>query len=81
MAVELERDDLCTRLGQREGERPEAGTDLEHAVAVADPRQAHDSAGGVRIGEEVLAQRAARAQPVLREQGAHGRRREEAHPR
>ena len=39
--------------------------------------EAHDAAGGIRVGEEVLAQRPARLQVVRVEQGPDRRRREQ----
>ena len=51
-------------LGQRERQRTEAGADLDHAVAGADLGEAGDAPHGVRVGDEVLAEVAARGQAV-----------------
>jgi hypothetical protein len=74
VAVELERHHVRTGLGQRDGERPDAGTDLEHAVAGAHVGEPHDLAGEVRVGEEVLAQGPAGPAVVRGEEVAHGAR-------
>ena len=55
-------------LGQREGERAEAGADLDDAIARADVGQAGDAPDGVGVGDEVLTEAATRGQPVVGEQ-------------
>ena len=52
---------------------PTPGPDLDDAVAGLDAGEAHDAPRGVRVGEEVLAERLARAQVVRGEQLADRR--------
>jgi hypothetical protein len=54
--VGLDREHARPRAGERDRERPQAGTDLEDAVAGADARVRDDRAGEVRVGEEMLAE-------------------------
>ena len=79
MTVDLERDDAAPALEERQRERSEAGADLEHAVARVDSGEADDAPRRVGVGEEVLAQRLARAQVVAREQLADGGGGEQGH--
>ena len=55
-------------LGQRERERPEPGADLDDVVAGADPCEFGDAPHGVRVGDEVLTEIAARREAVIIEQ-------------
>ncbi len=55
--VELDREDLRPRRGERNGERSEARADLEDAIAPADLGEGGDPAGEVRVDEEVLTER------------------------
>ncbi len=57
-------------VGERDRERAEAGSDLDHPVAGPGLRQAHDAPHGVGIDHEVLAQGPARPQTVRRQQVA-----------
>ena len=70
MAVDLESEDLARLLGQGEGERPDAGADFEDTSSRSEPGQAGDAPGGVRVGQEVLAESPAGTHPVGGEQGA-----------
>ena len=70
VTVELQRGHLRSRTGERDGERSHAGSDLEHPVAGADAGERDDPARGVGVGEEVLAERPARAQAVRVEEPA-----------
>ena len=54
LAIDLEREHRASALPQREREGTEPGSDLQHPVAGVDPGEAHDAAGRVGIGEEVL---------------------------
>jgi hypothetical protein len=58
-AVDLHRGHHRAGLGERQRQRAEAGTDLDHPVARADLRKGRDLADGVRIGDEVLTEVAA----------------------
>ena len=51
------------RLEQAEGQRAEAGADLQHDVVRTDPGRRDDAADGVGVGDEVLAALLARPQP------------------
>ncbi len=62
-----------------ERQRSETRPDLEDVLAGFELGEAGDAARGVRVGEEVLAQRLARTEPVLREQCAHGPGRQGGH--
>ena len=60
-------------LGQRQRQRAQPGADLDHAIAGTDAGQAGDAAHRVRVGHEVLAERAPGGQAVGRQQVAHRR--------
>ena len=82
MAVELQGQDLAAgrhRLGQGDRQRADPGPDLEHPVAGAHTGQADDAAGGVGVGQEVLAESAAGAEVMGGEKAPHVRRREQPH--
>jgi len=51
-------------VGQRHGERPEAGSDLEDPLARAGSGELRDPPGKVRVGQEVLAERLGRTDAV-----------------
>jgi hypothetical protein len=68
MAVELECGHPRAGGGEGNRERSRTRADLEHALARTDPREADDPTSCVGIGEEVLAERAARPQAVRAEQ-------------
>ena len=55
-------------LGERQRQRAEPGADLDHVVAGADTGEGGDPAHGVGVGDEVLAEVAARGQAGLVEQ-------------
>ena len=76
VTVDLHRRHRRPGLGQRQGQGPEAGADLDHVVAGADAGQAGDAAHGVGVGHEVLPQRPAGVQAVCLEQPADVPRRE-----
>ena len=76
-AVDLDGGDRGARLRQRQRERAEPGADLDDAVARTDPGEPGDAPDGVRIDDEVLAERRRRAQPV----GGRGARRRDARER
>jgi hypothetical protein len=63
-AVELDGEHLGSRLGERDRERPQPGTDLEDAVAGTDAGVGDDRPGEVRVGKEVLSERLRRRDPV-----------------
>jgi hypothetical protein len=63
-AVELDREDPASRLGEGNRQRAEAGTDLQDRVVRTDARIGDDRAGEVGIDEEVLAERPGRGDPV-----------------
>ncbi len=69
--VELEREHPSAGFGERDGQGSKAGSDLEDVCAGGDVREAHDATRGVRIGEEVLPERATRCEVMVREEGAH----------
>ena len=68
------------RRRQRDGERSEAGADLDHAIAGADARVGHDRSGEVRVDQEVLAERLRRADAVASGKVADRRRPERRRP-
>ncbi len=55
------------RVQQRAGQRTGPGANLEDERALQRPRRAGDPVGQVEIGEEVLAERSARAQMMPRD--------------
>ena len=62
--VELDGGHVRPGFDQGEGQRAQAGTDLDHPVAGADARQPDDAPDSVRVDDEVLAQGPARADIV-----------------
>ena len=68
MPVELDRAHVRTGVGQRDGERTDAGSDLDDPLAGLQLGEADDPARGVLVGEEVLAERLRRPDPVAREE-------------
>ncbi len=68
VAVDLDGGDPGARLGQRQGERPEAGADLHHPVAGPDAGQPDDAPHRVGVDDEVLPQARRRRQTVRRQQ-------------
>ena len=52
--VDLDRDDACADIEQREGQRPQPGPDLHDHVVGSDARLADDAPHGVRVDDEVL---------------------------
>ena len=67
--VELDGEDVCSRLEQGQGEAAEAGADLHHAVPGPDAGEAGDPPDGVGVDDEVLTEGPAGMQAVLAEQG------------
>ena len=67
--VHLYGSDLGAGLDKGEGERAEAGPDLDDLLARDDLGEAGDAADGVGIAYEILAQGAARREAVELEQG------------
>jgi len=55
--VQLHRGDLRARPGQRDRQRPESRSDLDHLVAPLHAGQLHDAAGQGRFDQEMLAER------------------------
>jgi hypothetical protein len=72
-AVELEREDLTSSIGQRDRQRPESRADLQDAVTRPDTRVRDDRARQVRIDEEVLPEGLGRPDPVALCEGAQRR--------
>ena len=64
--VTFDREDPTPRVGQRDRERAEPGTDLEDGVAGTDACIRDDRASEVRIGQEVLTQPFRRPDPMPR---------------
>ena len=64
MTIELDRAHVRARVGQRDRERTDAGTDLDDPIARLQLREPHDAARGVRVGEEVLTERLRRPHAV-----------------
>ena len=60
-------------LGEGQRQRAEPGADLDDAVARPDAGQVGDAPHGVRVGDEVLPEVAARGQAAARQQLAHRR--------
>ena len=54
LVVDLDGDDPVRGLQQRQGQRAQAGPDLQHDVVRAHIGGAHDPAHGVRVDDEVL---------------------------
>ncbi len=71
MPVDLDGGDRGTHVGQRQGERAQAGADLDHAVPGADSGQANHPADGVGVGHEVLSESPARLEMMGLEQPMH----------
>jgi hypothetical protein len=71
VAVDLHGGDRRPGLGQGEGERAEAGADLDHVVAGADTGQPGDLADGGGLDDEVLSEGAGRREPVGGEEAGH----------
>ena len=67
-AVDLDRGDVGAGLGQRQRQRAEAGADLDDLIAGSDAGEAGDPAHGVGVGDEVLAEVAARCRADAVEQ-------------
>ncbi len=68
MAVDLDGGDRRTGVGEGEGERAQAGADLDDRLARLHAGEARDAAHRVGIGHEVLAERPAGAETVTVEQ-------------
>ena len=69
-AVDLDRGDRGARLGQGQGQRAEAGADLDDVVAGPDAGQPGDAAHRVGVDDEVLPEGAARARGRARSSSA-----------
>jgi hypothetical protein len=69
--VDLDRDHATGDLEQREGERAEPGTDLDHDVVAGDGGLAHDAAHRVGVDDEVLPALLGRSQVELGGQPTH----------
>ena len=65
--------DVGAGLGQRQGQRAEAGADLDDAVTRADPGEVGDAPHGVGVGDEVLAEITPRREVAFVEQFADPR--------
>ncbi len=76
--VDLHGDDLRTRLQQPEGQRAEAGSDLQHPGAGADAGEPDDAPHRVRVVYEVLAEPLRRREPEPLREAAHVGRAEES---
>ncbi len=63
--IELDRNHTVDDVEQGEGERTQAGPDLEHDILRADPGDVDDAAHRVRVVHEVLAELLRRAHPEL----------------
>jgi len=72
--IHLDRGDRPDLRGQRGGEDPRAGTDLEHVVLPAELRGIHDRREGGRIDEEVLPDAGGGADPVPAQERIEGSR-------
>ena len=68
MTVDLHGDDPGSALCEGERQRTEAGADLQHRRPLAHPGQPSDAPHGVGVCHEVLAERPAGAQRVVRQQ-------------
>jgi len=68
MAVRLDGHDVGPRLGQGEGQGPEARPDLEHVCAGSGARKARNATDGVRVSDEVLPEGPAGLEAVGRQQ-------------
>jgi hypothetical protein len=55
--VELDRGDATAGVRERQGERAEAGADLDHRIPRTNARVQDDGTGEVRVREEVLTER------------------------
>ena len=52
--IDLHGGDGRARLGERQGQRPQPGADLDDAIAGPDAGEVGDAAHRVRVGDEVL---------------------------
>ena len=68
VTIELDRGHRRAGLDERQGQGAEPGADLDHVVTRSDRGEARDAADGVGVGDEVLAERSAGAEPVPVEQ-------------
>jgi hypothetical protein len=68
MAIRFDGHDGGPRLGQGEGQGPEAGPDLEHAGAGPGAREASNAPDRVRVSDEVLPEGSAGLETMVRQQ-------------
>ena len=68
MAIRLHRHDPGAGLGQRQRQRTQARSDLEHVRAGPGAREPGNTADGVRVSDEVLPEGTAGLQTVRRQQ-------------
>ena len=69
--VDLDREDRRAGFGKRQGERSEPGADFHHLRLHINVGEADDPSHGVRIHDEVLAERTTRMSARLIEPGLH----------
>ncbi len=72
--VQLNGDDAARALGQLDGERADAGADLEHLVAGGELQRVDDAQQRVAVDQEVLAKSVLQRQAGAPGDGAHRRR-------
>jgi hypothetical protein len=71
-AVELDGEDARAGFRERDRKRAEPGADLQDSVARAHAGVRNDRTREVRVGQEVLAERLRRSDPVTSGEGANG---------
>ena len=69
--VDLDRGHRGAGVGERHGERAQPGADLEDVVTGPDAGEVGDATDRVGVGDEVLAEIAARGEPAARQEVPH----------